>query len=743
MMKRHFALVAVVMCLGLSSWCHSARAAVSECDYSKTYDNPQTIYVSRDGSGDFNCDGTNDEVEINQAFETVKNSGGAYTSVFLKSGTYVIGSQVNMVSGSILEGDKDAVLKLKDQANWTVNVPMIGSLESAPSNIEIKCFEIDGNYAGNYSEDAYSCMAGGKTCAKDDYACCEAFSPYRTTGKGYYTLAYFLKGANYSMHDMYVHDALNDAFKIMYGSNVKFYDNRVYKMGHEGMYVMYSNGVEAYGNTITNRTNSGVRTDNTNHVSIHNNDIQAFDHWSAGGPGIEIVKDKRSTIPVNDVEIYDNVIHGTYGPGIWITASGVYGSGDTAARIHHNVFYGTGINPTINWTAGILTAGFYNLTIENNVFDRVYNGALVVSNAVAAAPSGLGYVTNFRNNIVRGTQPLRNTTTNGYGILNLLSATHKVDSANNVYFDNYAGNYSGMVTRSEDINADPLFADAENHDYHLQSSHGRWNGSAWVNDAADSPAIDAGYVASDYSLEPAPNGGRINAGRYGNTGEASKSPQTETTYLLTVNGGSGTGDYPAGAAITIQADEPPAGKVFDQWTGDTAYVSDIYASNATVTMPAGNVNLTAAYKDEAVTLYSLTISGGSGSGSYAAGTQVTITADAPVEGKTFDQWTGDTAYVSDLNAATATVTMPDKPITLTATYKTAYYLAISGGSGSGWYTAGTKVTIAANAPEAGKVFYKWTGDIRYLSSIYFSTTTVTMPSKNISLTATYRTKYLR
>ena len=55
------------------------------------------------------------------------------------------------------------------------------------------------------------------------------------------------------------------------------------------------------------------------------------------------------------------------------------------------------------------------------------------------------------------------------------------------------------------LNTDPLFADPNNGDYHL---------------AANSPCVDAGDPASDYSLEPEPDGGRINMGAYGNTAEA-------------------------------------------------------------------------------------------------------------------------------------------------------------------------------------------------------------------------------
>jgi len=47
-------------------------------------------------------------------------------------------------------------------------------------------------------------------------------------------------------------------------------------------------------------------------------------------------------------------------------------------------------------------------------------------------------------------------------------------------------------------------------------------GGAWIIDTTDSPCLDTGDISSDYSLEPLPNGGRINMGAYGGGTQASK-----------------------------------------------------------------------------------------------------------------------------------------------------------------------------------------------------------------------------
>ncbi|MFH1719365.1 MAG: GLUG motif-containing protein, partial [Planctomycetota bacterium] len=76
------------------------------------------------------------------------------------------------------------------------------------------------------------------------------------------------------------------------------------------------------------------------------------------------------------------------------------------------------------------------------------------------------------------------------------------------------------------IDADPLFADTDNGDYHLKSQAGRWDpvSEDWVIDDVTSPCIDAGDPGSPVGAEPFPNGLIIDMGAYGGTVEASKSP---------------------------------------------------------------------------------------------------------------------------------------------------------------------------------------------------------------------------
>ena len=89
-------------------------------------------------------------------------------------------------------------------------------------------------------------------------------------------------------------------------------------------------------------------------------------------------------------------------------------------------------------------------------------------------------------------------------------------------------------------------------------------------------------------------------------------------------------------------------------------------------MPAQAVTVTAVYEDIPPVTYEVTVTNGTGSGSYAEGADVVITANAPESGKQFKEWSGAEGLTFTNGSATsaaATFTMPEQEVTVTATYE--------------------------------------------------------------------------
>lgn len=383
------------------------------------------VYVATNGSGDFNCDGSDDQVEINKALAYVAQNP-QFTTVHLKGpNTYVISDSIFIGNNTVFEGDPTAVVKLEDKAGWPEGKPIITQMDSDGNHdIIIRGFEIDGNHDKN-----------------DE----------KRRGKGYYNLINFFNCENIQVHGMYMHDSHGDGLKVVKCSGIQFYNNRAYKLGHDALYAIYSSNIEAWNNKITCRTNSGLRLYNTNHVKFYNNIINSE---GEGGAGIEIQKIGPSTV-MNDIEICNNLLYETNTAGIWITGYGAGYSKDSAKDIfiHHNKFYKTGVNPSADWAGGIVLNGFENTLIENNKFDGCYGAAIAHKQVTAEflAP-GSGYTTVVKNNVIINTQSSP-AAGKGYAVYNKLKNTHSFILENNCLSSNAGGNYLGTNSTS-DVEAD-------------------------------------------------------------------------------------------------------------------------------------------------------------------------------------------------------------------------------------------------------------------------------------------------
>jgi hypothetical protein len=205
---------------------------------------------------------------------------------------------------------------------------------------------------------------------------------------------------------------------------------------------------------------------------------------------------------------------------------------------------------------------------------------------------------------------------------------------------------------------------------------------------------------------------------------------------LKVQDGSGSGSYELGAMIEIEAHTADSGYVFSHWSGDSTEVAKVDSPSVSLFMPLKDVFLKAEYKS--VPFYQAVIVNGTGSGLYAAGTSVDISARPAHPDSGFHEWQGDIEYLSYVKAPSASLTMPPRSIKLKATYSELprYRLTVNYGSGSGDYLPGTIVGVSPTPP-ANKYFKEWMGDIQFLDDPGSESTDITMPSMAVEVTAVF------
>ena len=118
------------------------------------------------------------------------------------------------------------------------------------------------------------------------------------------------------------------------------------------------------------------------------------------------------------------------------------------------------------------------------------------------------------------------------------------------------------------------------------------------------------------------------------------------------------------------------GGTSDTYVISNAILSDAGSYSVSVTAVIGDtVTSNPAVVTVAAPTYTLTVTNGSGSGSYTAGQSVSITANPAHSGQVFDRWTTNNGgSFAKANSASTTFTMPANAVTVTAMYRT-------GGSG--------------------------------------------------------------
>ncbi len=248
----------------------------------------KVVTVAGDGSGDYNCDGKADDVQINQALEFAAQNPG--TTVHLKGPfTYDISDSLRIGSSTVLEGDSGTTIKLAKglpvwggrESSISEKKAMLMVRGSSASDVTIKGITVDGSQS-----DYYSGVRLGTSC---------------------YNMATIVNCNGLTIQDVTFQNGCNDAMLISQSSNVVIDSVTVNKCGHDGVYAYHVNGITVKNCNFINRTNSSVRFDSVTNGVMKNNECTT----SGGGyAGLEL----QGTL--KNIEASGNYFHDLPAPAV-------------------------------------------------------------------------------------------------------------------------------------------------------------------------------------------------------------------------------------------------------------------------------------------------------------------------------------------------------------------------------------------------------------------------------------------
>jgi hypothetical protein len=271
---------------------------------------------------------------------------------------------------------------------------------------------------------------------------------------------------NCEFYNLEFNNNLGDGLRVEGGTNISVHDIKAKRGGHDIICLSSVSVGEVWNLKADLAVNAAVRTRSAKKIKIHDCDINGSSGL-AYSPGIQI-QSTASNWTSGDIEIYNNSIKDTYGPGIQIVGA-VPNNG--LVSVHNNLFVGCGAMPAANKISGVGGIVFDGFPVEitNNTFDQNL-GYGILAGAYNLS-SSYSFESTIKNNIITKTQKsLYPGPYSGCGISNQTGSRNTIHVFSNCQYGNKTNHYG--VTYTSSISADPLFIDPEKGDYHLKSSSG-------------------------------------------------------------------------------------------------------------------------------------------------------------------------------------------------------------------------------------------------------------------------------
>ncbi len=307
----------------------------------KLFDDFQTrteIVVATDGSGDYNCDGTSDQIEINEAISNLPADGGI---VRLKKGTYTISAAISILKNNVtLEGEGPAtIIKMANATNLDYMITVGDGGTTTYSNCLVRNLQCDANKANQASGTGSTIIVYGA-------------SSYKNT--------------KIIIENCWLHDSKNDCLRLIGAEDCVVKGCVIYNNTGAGIGLFTSSQYSSIQGNILASNGYGVYDSACNYNAITGNVFRnnGYGYYSLNG--------WRETISGNNFFTqtnYDLYLVGTQRTSV--TGNHLYGSswGIVVGNSTNITKYNTIVGNTISWCTNIGIALYYGTgtTICNTV----------------------------------------------------------------------------------------------------------------------------------------------------------------------------------------------------------------------------------------------------------------------------------------------------------------------------------------------------------------------------------------